>query len=194
MYLVVGLGNPGNQYKWTRHNVGFEVIDKLCYDYNINMNKNKFKAIIGEGKIGSEKVIVVKPLTYMNLSGESVRDIVNFYKIESDKIVVSCDDVNLPIGYIRIKPKGSDGGQNGLKNIIYQLGYDNFTRVRVGVGNKPQGWDLKDFVLSKFKKEEDDEIIKSITDAVTAIEDIVKNADNGVNMAMNKFNKKVSQD
>ena len=121
MYIIVGLGNPGRDYKWTRHNVGFEVIDKLAYDYNIDMNKNKFKAIIGEGRIGSEKVILVKPLTYMNLSGESVRDIMDFYKHDVEKLIVTCDDINLPVSYIRIKRSGSDGGQNGLKNIIYQL-------------------------------------------------------------------------
>jgi len=193
MFLIAGLGNPGRNYKWTRHNVGFEVIDKLSYDHNINMNKNKFKAIIGEGIIEKEKVILAKPLTYMNLSGESIRDIASFYKLENNQIIITCDDINLPIGYIRIRPKGSDGGQNGLKNIIYQLGFDTFTRIRVGIGNKPENWDLKDFVLSQFTEKENNDIINGITDAVSAIEEILKDYKNGLNNAMNKFNKKVTQ-
>lgn len=193
MYIIAGLGNPGQEYKWTRHNVGFEVIDKLAYDYNIDMNKSKFKAIVGEGRIGSEKVILVKPLTYMNLSGESLRQFVDFYKIDLDRLIVCCDDINLPLSYIRVRPKGSDGGQNGLKNIIYQLGDDKFTRIRVGVGSKPQGWDLKDFVLSRFTKEEDKEIIEGITNATDAINLIVKDPFDGVSNAMNQFNKKIKQ-
>lgn len=190
MYLIAGLGNPGRDYKWTRHNVGFEVIDKLAYDYNIDVSKNKFRAIVGEGRIGTEKVILIKPLTYMNLSGESIREFVNFYKCEIENVIVACDDISLPVGYVRIKPKGSDGGQNGLKNIIYQLGSDSFKRVRVGIGGKPDGWDLKDYVLSRFRKEEEQEIISGITDAVSAIEIIVKD---DINSAMNSFNKKVNQ-
>lgn len=193
MYIIAGLGNPGRDYKWTRHNVGFEVLDKLAYDYNIDMNKSKFKAITGEGRIGSEKVILVKPLTYMNLSGESIREFVNFYKIETSNLIVCCDDINLPLSYIRVRPKGSDGGQNGLKNIIYQLGDDNFTRIRVGVGSKPQGWDLKDFVLSKFTKEDETDIIKGITNATDAIDLIIKDPFDGISKAMNQFNKKISQ-
>lgn len=193
MYIIAGLGNPGREYKWTRHNVGFEVIDKLAYDYNIDMNKSKFNAIVGEGRIGSEKVILVKPLTYMNLSGESIRQFVDFYKIDLDRLIVCCDDINLPLSFIRVRPKGSDGGQNGLKNIIYQLGDDQFTRIRVGVGSKPQGWDLKDFVLSKFTKEEEKEIIEGITNATDAINLIVKDPFDGVSSAMNQFNKKIKQ-
>lgn len=189
MIAVIGLGNPGRDYKWTRHNVGFEVISKLAYDYNIDMNKNKFKAVVGEGRIGYEKVILVQPLTYMNLSGEAVRELVNFYKLEPEDIIVTCDDINLPVGYIRIREKGSDGGQKGLRNILYQLGYDNFTRVRVGVGEKPKEWDLKNYVLSKFTPEENDEIIQGITDATNAIELIIKNK--SAKEAMNKYNRKV---
>ena len=170
MKAIIGLGNPGRDYKWTRHNVGFEVINKLAY------------------RIGFEKVIFIEPLTYMNLSGESVREFVNFYKLEPEDIIVVCDDINLPVGSIRIRTKGSDGGQKGLRNIIYQLGYDNFTRVRDGVGEKPAQWDLAKYVLSKFTDEEHDDIIKGITDAGDAVTMIVKDGD--AQKAMNTFNKK----
>lgn len=190
MYLIVGLGNPGRDYKWTRHNVGFEVIDKLAYDYNITMNKNKFKAVIGDGVINGKKVILAQPQTYMNLSGESIRDLFNFYKFDIENLIVICDDVNLPVGDIRIRKKGSDGGQKGLYNIIYQLGRDDFPRIRVGVGNKLKEWDLKDFVLSKFRKEEDEVIISGITKAADALS-IILSSEDGILDAMNKFNKKV---
>lgn len=188
MKAIIGLGNPGRDYKWTRHNVGFEVINKLAYDYNIDMNKEKYKAIVGEGKIGFEKVIFIEPLTYMNLSGESVREFVSFYKFKPEDIIVVCDDINLPVGSIRIKTKGSDGGQKGLRNIIYQLGYDNFTRVRVGVGEKPAQWDLAKYVLSKFSDEEYNDIVKGITDAGDAVSMIIK--DGNAQKAMNTYNKR----
>lgn len=186
MYIIAGLGNPGGDYKNTRHNVGFEVIDKLAYDYNINMNKSKFKAVVGEGVINGQKVVLMKPLTFMNLSGESVRDAFNFYKIDIENLIVVCDDINLDVGSIRIRRKGSDGGQKGMYNIIYQLGDDEFPRVRVGVGSKPVGWDLKDFVLSKFTKEEID-IIDGITDAGKAVCMIVGGK---IAEAMNEYNRK----
>lgn len=188
MKAIIGLGNPGRDYKWTRHNVGYEVVNKLAYDNNIDMNREKFRAVVGEGHIGFEKVIFIEPITYMNLSGESVREFVSFYKLNPEDIIVVCDDINLPVGYIRIRRKGSDGGQKGLRNIIYQLGYDNFTRVRVGVGEKPPKWDLAKYVLSKFTPEENDDIIKGITDAGDAVEMIVKQGDAAE--AMNKYNKK----
>lgn len=195
MKLIIGLGNPGNEYKWTRHNVGFEAIDKLAYDFNINVNKNKFKAIYGEGIIHGEKVLLIKPLTYMNLSGECVRDFLNFYKdLDISDIMVICDDINLPLGAIRIRKKGSDGGQNGLKNIIYQLGSDNFPRIRIGIGQKPEHFTLANFVLSKFNKDEEVDIVKGITYATEAIEIFIKDRDNGLSNAMNKFNKKIKKD
>ena len=195
MKLIIGLGNPGNEYKWTRHNVGFEAIDKLAYDFNINVNKNKFKAIYGEGIIHGEKVLLIKPLTYMNLSGECVRDFLNFYKdLDISDIMVICDDINLPLGAIRIRKKGSDGGQNGLKNIIYQLGSDNFPRLRIGIGQKPEHFTLANFVLSKFNKDEEVDIVKGITYATEAIEIFIKDRDNGLSNAMNKFNKKIKKD
>ena len=195
MKLIIGLGNPGSEYKWTRHNVGFETIDKLSYDFNINVNKNKFKSIYGEGIINGEKILLIKPLTYMNLSGECVRDFLNFYKdLSIEDIVVICDDVNLDLGAIRIRKKGSDGGQNGLKNIIYQLGRDDFCRIRIGVGKKPEHYTLSNFVLSKFNKDEDDAIIKGITCATDSVELFIKDKENGLTKAMNLFNKKIRQD
>nr|WP_317357213.1 aminoacyl-tRNA hydrolase [uncultured Tyzzerella sp.] len=191
MKLIIGLGNPGSEYKWTRHNVGFEVIDKLSYDFNINVNKNKFKAIYGEGIIHNEKVLLIKPLTYMNLSGECVRDFLHFYKdITLDDIIIICDDINLPLGSIRIRKKGSDGGQNGLKNVIYHLNSDSFPRLRIGVGQKPEHFTLANFVLSKFNKDEEIDIIKGITMATDAIEIFIKDKQNGLCNAMNLFNKK----
>lgn len=192
MKIIAGLGNPGKEYGNTRHNVGFEVIAKLAYDYNIDMNRSKFKAVMGEGRIGFEKVVLLQPITYMNLSGECLREAVNFYKCDKKDIIVVCDDINLPLSYIRVRAKGTDGGQKGLRNIMYQLGYDDFTRVRVGIGEKPKEWDLKDYVLSKFTKEEEKDIIKGITDAADAVSMIVK-ADGEVSEAMNKYNKKVSK-
>ena len=165
MKIIVGLGNPGRDYTGTRHNVGYEVIAKLAYDLNIDMGREKFKAVYGEGFIGSEKIILVQPITYMNLSGDAVREFVNFYKSEDKDIIVACDDINLPVGSVRIRTKGSDGGQKGLRSIMYQLGYDTFTRIRVGIGEKPQGWDLARYVLSKFTEDEREDIIKGITDA-----------------------------
>ncbi|MCI8805099.1 MAG: aminoacyl-tRNA hydrolase [Clostridiales bacterium] len=187
MYIIAGLGNPGNEYKWTRHNVGFEVISKLAFDYNIDMGKSKYKAIIGDGRINGKKVLLVKPLTYMNLSGESISQIMSFYKEETQNLIVVCDDINLPVGNIRIRKKGSDGGQKGLRSIIEALSSEDFPRVRVGVGSKPEGWDLKNFVLSRFTEEENDGIIKGITDAGASVVSIVegKTLD-----AMNMYNKK----
>jgi PTH1 family peptidyl-tRNA hydrolase len=189
MYAIIGLGNPGKEYQGTRHNVGFEVISKLAYDYNIDINKEKYKAVYGEGRIGNEKVILIQPITYMNLSGDAVREFVSFYKLSSSEIIVACDDINLPVGGIRIRTKGSDGGQKGLRSIITQLGYDSFTRVRVGVGEKPAQWDLKNYVLSRFTKDEQEGIISGITDAGDAIVDIIKNGGDA-SAAMNRFNKK----
>ena len=188
MKAVIGLGNPGRDYKWTRHNVGFEVINKLAYDNGIDMNRERFRAVTGEGIIKGEKVIFIEPLTYMNLSGESVREFVSFYKLAPEDIIVVCDDINLPVGSVRIRTKGSDGGQKGLRNIIYQLGCDNFTRVRVGVGEKPEKWDLANYVLSRFLPEEENDIIKGITDAGDAVMMIIEDRD--AQRAMNTYNKR----
>lgn len=188
MYLIAGLGNPDKKYEATRHNIGFETIDLLAHKTGIKLNKIKHKAVLGDGIIAGEKVIVAKPQTYMNLSGESIRDIVNFYKIPVENVIVICDDINLETGRIRIRPKGSDGGHNGLKSIIYQLANDGFIRIRMGVGApKHEDYNLADYVLGKFSKEEI-ELLTPVAEKVTqAVELIIKE---DVSRAMNKFNGK----
>ncbi|MCL2387429.1 MAG: aminoacyl-tRNA hydrolase [Defluviitaleaceae bacterium] len=189
MKLIVGLGNIGDSYKGTRHNVGFETIDKLCYDFNISMKANKrFRAQIGEGRIGREAVMLVKPSTYMNLSGEAVRAIINFYKLPPSEVIIIYDDVSLPVGDIRVRERGSANGQKGMLNIIAQLNTDEFPRIRIGVGDKPPSWTLSDYVLSRFLKEEWDDMIKGITKAGDAVELILKE---GTIAAMNVFNKRL---
>ena len=186
MHIIVGLGNPGTKYKGTRHNVGFETIDKLSYDYKIKLkNHSKFRALVGEGNIGGKAVLLVQPLTYMNLSGESVRAILNFYKIPPSQMVIIYDDVNLPVGDIRIRERGSAAGQKGMINIIAQLKTDEFTRIRIGVGDKPPGFTLADYVLSRFLKEEWPAMIEGITKAGDAVEMMLGS---DVITAMNKFN------
>lgn len=188
MYLIAGLGNPDKKYEATRHNIGFETIDLLAHKENIPLNKLKHKAIIGDGKICGERVIIAKPQTYMNLSGESIREIVSFYKIPVDNVIIICDDINIETGRIRIRPKGSDGGHNGLKSIIYRLSSDDFIRIRMGVGApKNENYDLADYVLGKFSKEEI-EVLTPVANKVTeAVETIIQK---GVAEAMNKFNGK----
>lgn len=187
MNLIIGLGNPGKEYVGTKHNVGFEVLDKLAYDNNININKSKFNALIGEGTIKNKKVALLKPLTYMNLSGESVKATMSWYKISNKDIIVIYDDISLDIGDIRIREKGSAGGHNGMKNIIYLLNTDEFIRVRVGIGDKPANWDLANYVLSRFSKDEIPNIIEGFTKAADAVEMIL---DLGVSNAMNEYNQK----
>ncbi len=154
MKLIVGLGNPTAKYDRTRHNVGFEVIDQLSKEYNISVDTAKHKGLYGKGRIEGQTVILLKPMTYMNLSGESVVAVANYFKIEAEDIIVIYDDINLDVGRLRIREKGSAGGHNGIKNIITHLGTDAFPRIRVGVGMKPPKMDLADYVLSHFTKEE----------------------------------------
>lgn len=187
MNIVIGLGNPGKNYSGTKHNVGFEVIDKLSYDYNINVNKAKHKGVIGDGIIKGKKVILLKPLTYMNLSGESIKELILWHKISNKEIIVIYDDISLDVGEIRVREKGSAGGHNGIKSIIQHLNTDEFIRVRVGIGNKPKDWILSDYVLSHFSKDEIPYIIEGFTKAGDAVEMIL---DTGVNSAMNKYNQK----
>ena len=145
MYIIAGLGNPSKEYKNTRHNIGFDVIDVIADKHNIDVSTIKHKALVGKGMIGAEKVILVKPQTYMNLSGDSIREFVSFFKIPPENVIVICDDINLDVGNIRIKQKGSDGGHNGLKSIIYQLSSDQFPRIKMGVGsNDTKGIPLAD--------------------------------------------------
>ena len=189
MHIIVGLGNPGTKYKGTRHNVGFETVAKLCYDHNITLkNNSRFRAHVGEGHIKNAPVLLVQPMTYMNLSGQAVRKILQFYKLSPADIIVVYDDVNLPVGDIRVRERGSAAGQKGMVDIIHQLGTDEFTRVRIGVGDKPPSWTLSDYVLSRFLREEWDDMIKGITKAGDAVEQILQE---GVVLTMNKYNKKM---
>ena len=186
MYLVVGLGNPGRDYVGTRHNIGFEAADAICAKYDIKLNKEKFRAVFGEGYIGGDKVIVTKPQTFMNLSGESVREIRDWYKIEDENIIVIYDDISLPIGKLRIREKGSAGGHNGIKNIIYQIGTDIFPRIKIGIGAPEHSdYDIKDYVLGRFSDEEVKILIQSVIRAAEAVEELIVR---GSKSAMNKFN------
>lgn len=185
MFIVVGLGNPGAKYAETRHNIGFMVVDYLSRMLNVSVNKIKHKALIGECRIGTEKVILAKPQTYMNLSGESVLDIVEFYKLPSENLIVVYDDADLDTGVVRIRPKGSSGTHNGMKSIIYLLNTDDFPRVRIGIGKQPDFMDLADYVTSKFSKDEIPLMEDAVKRAAAALEEIVGN---GINSAMNKYN------
>ncbi|MDO4619223.1 MAG: aminoacyl-tRNA hydrolase [Lachnospiraceae bacterium] len=185
-YLIVGLGNPGAKYDKTRHNMGFDVIDRLIEEYNVPQSGTKFHAMIGKGTIGTEKVLLMKPLTYMNLSGTAVREAVNFYKLDpATQVIVISDDIDLAPGKLRIRKKGSAGGQNGLKHIIAQLGTDQFTRIRVGTGSKPEGWQLADWVLSRFSAEDRKAVDEAIDRAAKAAACIVTD---GPDKAMNLYN------
>jgi len=189
MHIIVGLGNPGNAYKGTRHNVGFETIDKLCYDFNITTKNNRrFKAHVGEGRMGGKSVLLMQPMTYMNLSGEAVRAVMDFYKIPPQDIIVVYDDVSLPVGDIRVRERGSAGGQKGMISIIAHLNTDEFPRVRIGVGSKPPSWSLSDYVLSRFLREEWEDMIQGITKAGDAVEQILRE---GPKPTMNIYNKKI---
>ena len=185
MYIIAGLGNPGKEYDMTRHNIGFEVIDYLARQYNIKVNKLKFKSLYAEVKIGGEKVYFVKPQTYMNLSGEAIREFSAFYKIPANNIIVINDDISLEAGKIRIRRKGSAGGHNGLKSIIYQLNSDEFPRIKMGVGApKNSDYDLADYVLGRFTKEEIPVLEDAIIRASKAAEEIILK---GIDSAMNKY-------
>ncbi len=186
MYLIVGLGNPGNQYVGTRHNIGFDAIEYIASQYHITLSKLKHKAIIGQGMIQGHKAILAKPQTYMNLSGESIREIKNWYNIASDNIVVIYDDISLPVGKIRIRGKGSAGGHNGIKSTIYQLNTENFIRIKVGVGQPEHAdYELADYVLSRFAPQEKTSIADAVSDTRDAIAMILQA---GMNRAMNRFN------
>ncbi|MDY3619284.1 aminoacyl-tRNA hydrolase [Agathobaculum sp.] len=168
-WLVVGLGNPGSKYEGTRHNAGFRALDAYCARTGQRIDKMKFKALAGEGMLGGKRVLFLKPQTFMNLSGEAVRDAAAFYKIEPAHIIVLSDDVSLDVGTLRVRPKGSAGGQNGLKNIIYHLKSEDFPRIKIGVGHKPHpDYDLADWVLSKFTADEREAVDAACRDAVEA--------------------------
>lgn len=185
MYAIIGLGNPGSKFDGTRHNIGFDMIDRIAESYHISVKKIKHKALCGEGMIQGEKVILVKPQTFMNLSGESVREIKNYYKLNDENIIVIYDDVSLDVGRIRIRPQGSDGGHNGMKSIIYQLNSNAFPRVRIGIGNRPAQMDLADYVLGHFSREEQQVLEDTRTKVERVIPLLMKF---GVSYAMNEVN------
>lgn len=188
MFIIAGLGNPSKEYDKTRHNVGFDAIDYLADIYGIDIRERKHKALTGKGRIDGERVVLLKPQTFMNLSGESIREAIDFYKVdEKCELIVIYDDISLPPGQLRIRKKGSAGGHNGIKNIIAHLGHDTFMRIKVGVGEKPPGYDLAAYVLGHFSKEERnimEEAFEEVSEAVSVC--IVKGAD----AAMNQFNRK----
>ena len=191
MKIIVGLGNPTAQYAGTRHNMGFAVIEELAEQYNIKITEKKHKALLGTGRISGEKVILAMPQTYMNLSGESVREIVDYYKVDSQEdLIVVYDDISLDVGKLRIRPKGSAGGHNGIKSIIQHLGHDVFPRIKMGVGEKPKGYDLADYVLEHFSKEERVIMDESAVAVTKAVELMVIDE---IGEAMNLYNKKVKQ-
>lgn len=188
MFLIVGLGNPTDKYNGTRHNVGFDVIDMLAYKYNIKVEEREKKAFIGKGMIEGHKVCLIKPQTYMNLSGESVRALADFYKVdEKEEILVIYDDISLDVGQMRIRKKGSAGGHNGIKSIIAHLGSQEFLRIKVGVGEKPKEYDLADYVLGRFSQGEKKLMDDGYGRVAIAVEEIVSDK---IDSAMNKFNKK----
>lgn len=186
MFLIAGLGNPDKKYDRTRHNIGFDAIDVIANAYNIDVKKIKFKAVYGDGNICGQKVILAKPQTYMNNSGESVRDICAFYKIPPENVIIFHDDISLETGRIRIREKGSDGGHNGLKSIIYQLVSDQFIRVKLGVGSpENKNYDLADYVLGKFTDKDLEKILPMLKETSGIAGEIIKN---GCQSAMNKYN------
>ena len=185
MYLIVGLGNPEPEYSKTRHNMGFDVVNNISKKYNIEVNKTKFKALYGTGTINNEKVVLIKPQTYMNLSGEAVQEFVNFYKVEMENVLVIYDDIDTVPGKIRIRKSGGPGTHNGMKSVVHCLGNENFPRVRVGIGMPIYKGDLINYVIGNVPNEEYEKLCEGIEIATNAVEEILKN---GVDIAMNKFN------
>lgn len=192
MFIIAGLGNPDRQYEGTRHNVGFDVIDRLADKYNIAVDVKKHRALLGKGVIEGQKVILAKPQTYMNLSGESIRSLVDYYKIDGEhELLVIYDDINLGVGQLRIREKGSAGGHNGIKNIIAYLGTQVFPRIRVGVGEKPSRYDLADYVLGHFSKAEKELMDEGYDHAVKAVGMILSGR---IGDAMSEYNRKKKEE
>lgn len=191
MYIIAGLGNPKKEYENTRHNAGFEALDCLAGKYGIRVIERKHKGLVGRGYINGEKVVLIKPLTFMNLSGESIREIIDYYKVNPESnLIVICDDISLEPGQLRIRKKGSAGGHNGLKNIIAHLGTENFQRIRVGVGDRPEGYDLADYVLGHYTQAERKIMTESVERAAEAAAVMLAE---GADAAMNRFNAKVKK-
>lgn len=188
MYIIAGLGNPGKKYEDTRHNIGFNTIDRLADKLNIKVNKIKFKGLVGEGRIAAEKVILLKPHTFMNNSGESIVEILNFYKLKPEDLIVVVDDIDIEFAQLKIKKNGSAGTHNGLKSIVNLTGSKDFARFKVGVGKKHPNEDLANFVLSTFSSKDK----KHIEDAIDACADAIINAvESGIDKAMNSYNNNI---
>ena len=192
MYLIAGLGNPGKEYANTKHNIGFITIDYLAEKHDIKLNKIKHKALSGEGFISGEKVMLLKPQTYMNLSGESIREAVDYYKIDMEDLVVIYDDIDIPMGSLRIRKKGSAGTHNGMRSIIRLLGDDSFPRIRIGIGGERGDIPLTNYVISGFKNKEEVKIMEeAVMNAASAIEVLIKD---GLDASMQKYNYIAGQD
>lgn len=187
MYLIVGLGNPGKQYAHTRHNVGFDVLEKLSAKMGVSITRSKSKALVGEGFVAGQKVVLALPQTFMNLSGEAVQELAHWYKVEPEHLMIVYDDVDLAPCFIRIRKNGSAGTHNGMRSIIGCLGYENFPRLRVGVGQKREGYELADWVLGHYIGEEADAADKAFDLAAEALLDYIQN---GIESAMCKYNTK----
>ncbi|MBE5964152.1 MAG: aminoacyl-tRNA hydrolase [Lachnospiraceae bacterium] len=185
MYIIAGLGNPTKEYDKTRHNIGFDVIDALADEYGIRVDSKKHKALVGNGTIAGQKVVLAKPQTFMNLSGESLRALVDFYKVPIENVLIIYDDISLDVGRLRIRAKGSAGGHNGIKSIIAHLGSEGFPRLKFGVGDKPTGYDLAAYVLGRFSKSERLIVEDGIATAKKAVVTILEQ---GINAAMNSYN------
>ena len=187
-WLIVGLGNPGREYEKTRHNVGFRAVELLAKQANCKIDRARFRGLIGSCTLAGQKLLLLKPETFMNLSGEAVHLAAMFYRIPIDRILVLSDDISLPVGKIRVRAEGSAGGHNGLKSIISHLGSQEFPRVRIGVGAKPHpDYDLADWVLSNFSAEEEKALAPAVENAASAVLELIRN---GPQMAASKFNGK----
>jgi len=184
MYIIAGLGNPGEKYAQTRHNMGFMTIDYLANELGVTVNKIKHKALVGDVNISGHKVMLVKPQTFMNLSGEAIREIMNYYKVEHEHLIIVYDDLDIEIGNIRIRKKGSAGTHNGMRSVVGQLGYDDFPRIRIGIGGNKKK-DIIDFVIGGFDKNEKEPLEKAVIQSSKALKAIVTD---GIEKAMNKYN------
>ncbi len=187
MKMIAGLGNPGSEYAKTKHNVGFMYLDALAEHLGATDWRNKYDALVAEARIGSEKVLLVKPLTYMNESGRAIGPLMNFYKLDPEDLIVAHDDMDIPVGTVRIRKKGSAGGHNGMKSILYHVGDENFPRIRIGIGRPLPGWTVVKHVLAPFAPEDVEKIQEAVKYLVPAAECIITE---GADMAMNKFNPK----
>ncbi len=187
MKMIAGLGNPGSEYAKTKHNVGFMYLDALAEHLGATDWRNKYDALVAEARIGSEKVLLVKPLTYMNESGRAIGPLMNFYKLDPEELIVAHDDMDIPVGTVRIRKKGSAGGHNGMKSILYHVGDENFPRIRIGIGRPLPGWTVVKHVLAPFAPEDVEKIQEAVKYLVPAAECIITE---GADMAMNKFNPK----